>query len=73
MLSHSNLGVAKQHPRLLSQSALAHSSAPVERRPREGSQAPAWRGGSFLIVGRLGCKQDARPCLLRSISCRVLP
>eukprot|EP00969_Alexandrium_andersonii_P142717 6309297-Alexandrium_andersonii.AAC.1 len=39
MPSHSNSGDAKQRLTLPRRSALAHSSAPVVRRPREGSLA----------------------------------
>eukprot|EP00969_Alexandrium_andersonii_P248844 10997309-Alexandrium_andersonii.AAC.1 len=37
------LGAAKRRPKLPCQSALAHSTAPVERLG-EGSEGPLWKG-----------------------------
>eukprot|EP00969_Alexandrium_andersonii_P039250 1720222-Alexandrium_andersonii.AAC.1 len=44
---------------LLSESIFAHSTAPVGRRPREGSERPLWRGVG-LPPGRLRHRQAAR-------------
>eukprot|EP00969_Alexandrium_andersonii_P293728 12982686-Alexandrium_andersonii.AAC.1 len=39
----STWGAAKRCPKLPCQSAFAHSSAPIGRRSREGSERPLWR------------------------------
>eukprot|EP00969_Alexandrium_andersonii_P139127 6152765-Alexandrium_andersonii.AAC.1 len=51
-------GSAKLRLKLPCQSALVHSTAPLGRRPREGSEGPL-RRGVVLPPGRLGHWQAA--------------
>eukprot|EP00969_Alexandrium_andersonii_P355880 15445396-Alexandrium_andersonii.AAC.1 len=46
-------------PELLCESIFAPSTAPVGRRPPEGSEGPLWRGVG-LPLGRLGHSRAAR-------------
>eukprot|EP00969_Alexandrium_andersonii_P353445 15439914-Alexandrium_andersonii.AAC.1 len=57
-LHAATLGAAKRHRKLPCQSALAHSTAPVGRRLREGSEGPLLREAG-LPPGRLGHGQAA--------------
>eukprot|EP00969_Alexandrium_andersonii_P361801 15458349-Alexandrium_andersonii.AAC.1 len=60
------LGAASRHPKLPRKRIFAHSTAPVGRRPREGSEGPLWRVLASLrgdpAIGR-------RPVLRLSPNC----